>query len=266
MLGDTYLFIDGGYLRETYRDLFQPLFGDGYLVDYQSIMKSFGARRAFLYDCLDDEQKPGETGPDFAMRVQKQQDLFDAIDRVPGVHVCYGVLSQGRKRQQKEVGVSLAVDMLTHSFSKNMDEAVLLAGDRDFRPVVEAIVRLGTLVKVAYEPRSASRELARAADSEKEIDITTLCSWVKLDKHVNAGQHFPWCRVNEFPDQHPYKQSPGYQEGVIGPQALPLGLVELSGVWHAAVKTSRRDYFECFFHDKSTLLAYLVKLYGEIVW
>src|SRR5438067_5819506 len=147
MLGDTYLFIDGGYLREVYRDLFDPLFGGGYAVDYKSVKETFNARRVFLYDCLDDVQKAGESKADFDARVQQQQDYFDAIDKVDGVHVCYGVLSHGRKRQQKEVDVLLAVDMLTHSFSKNMDEAVLLSGDRDFRPVVESVVRLGTHVK-----------------------------------------------------------------------------------------------------------------------
>jgi uncharacterized LabA/DUF88 family protein len=50
-----------------------------------------------------------------------------------------GWLSPGKKRQQKEVDVLLAVDMLTRSFYKNMTKAVLLAGDRDFKPVVEVV-------------------------------------------------------------------------------------------------------------------------------
>src|SRR5437868_3941883 len=105
MLGDTYLFIDGGYFRTVYRDLFAPLFGDNYLVDYKSVKESFGAQRAFLYDCLDDVPKAGESDADFKARVKQQEDRFDAIDKVEGVHVRLGHLSPGKKRQQKEVDV-----------------------------------------------------------------------------------------------------------------------------------------------------------------
>jgi uncharacterized LabA/DUF88 family protein len=266
MLGDTYLFVDGGYLRGVYRDLFNPIFGPGYLVDYKSVMDTFGARRAYLYDCLDDEQKSGESAADCEARVQQQQDLFDAIDKVEGVHVRYGILSPGRKRQQKEVDVLLAVDMLTHSFSKNMDGAVLLSGDRDFRPVVESLVRLGTLVKVAYDPRSGSRELARAADYEMEIDITALCRWVKLDKYEDRNKHFPQAGLRENLDADPFKHVPGYRLGVIGSGKLPLGLCELDKRWYAAVQINSRDYSVYAFHDQTKLLSYLLKQCGEIVW
>ena len=65
MLGDTYLFIDGGYLKTVYRDVFVPLFGDKYVLDYKSIRETFRARRVFLYDCLDDIQRAGENDTDF---------------------------------------------------------------------------------------------------------------------------------------------------------------------------------------------------------
>ncbi len=68
------------------------------------------------------------------------------------------------KLRQKEVDVQLAVDMLTHGFSKNMSRAVLLSGDLDFRPIVEALVRGGVFVDVWYEKESAARELFWAAD------------------------------------------------------------------------------------------------------
>jgi uncharacterized LabA/DUF88 family protein len=266
MLGDTYLFIDGGYLQGVYRDLFEPLFGSGYLVDYKSVMGTFNARRAFLYDCLDDIQKEKESEADFKARVQRQEDHFEAIDKVEGVHVVRGYLSPGKKRQQKEVDVLLSVDMLTHSFSKNMDEAVLLSGDRDFRPVVENIVRLGTCVKVAYDPRTGSRELARAADYEMEIDITALCRWIKLGKYEDRRKHFPQASLHENLPQDPYKHLPGHRAGVIGPGKLAVGLCQIDSVWHATVQINTRDYSQYSFHDQAKLLAYLNKQCGDIVW
>jgi uncharacterized LabA/DUF88 family protein len=266
MLGDTYLFIDGGYLKTLYRDLFTPLFGDNYVVDYKSVKQTFGARRAFLYDCLDDVQRAGENDADFKARVKQQEDHFDVIDKVEGVHVRYGHLSPGKKRQQKEVDVLLAVDMLTHAFNKNMDEAVLLSGDRDFRPVVESIVRLGTLVKVAYDPRIGSRPLARAADNEMEIDITALCRWIKLDKYEDRGKHFPQASFYQNQDADPFKNIPGYRAGVIGPEKLALGLCEQSKLWYASVQINPRDYSLYLFHNQAMLLDYITKQCGEIVW
>ena len=172
MLGDNYLFIDGAYLREVYADLFNPLFGDVYQVDFRQMMTDFNARRAYLYDCPDEEKKGTETDAEFDKRLQQQLDQFDAIERVTGVHVRLGRLTPRKpkkERQQKEVDVLLAVDMLTHAFSGNMDQAILLAGDVDFRPVVESVVRTGTLVKIAYESRSISKDLRKASDSEWEI-------------------------------------------------------------------------------------------------
>jgi len=266
MLGDTYLFIDGAYLQEVYRDLFNPLFGDGYSVDYSIVMQFFQARRAYLYDCLDDMPKAVESEADFKARVARQEASFDEIDKVEGVHVRYGYLSPGKKRQQKEVDVLLAVDMLTHAFSKNMDQAVLLAGDRDFRPVVESVVRLGTLVKVAYYPRAGSRPLARAADSEMEIDITLLCRWVKLDKYEDRTKHFPQTYIHPNLDADPLKGCSGYRTGVIGPEKLALGLGELNKVWHATVQIKPRDYSFFTFHDRAKLLDFLAVQFGDIVW
>jgi uncharacterized LabA/DUF88 family protein len=49
--------------------------------------------------------------------------------------------------------------MLRHGFDGNMEKAVLLAGDLDFRPIVEALVRRGVFVEVWYEKNSAAQEL-----------------------------------------------------------------------------------------------------------
>jgi uncharacterized LabA/DUF88 family protein len=266
MLGDTYLFIDGGYLQGVYRELFAPVFGDGYDVDYKAVMDTFRARRAYLYDCIDDLQKDGESDDDFKARVDQQVARFEAIDKVEGLHVRFGYLSPGKRRQQKEVDVLLAVDMLTHSFNKNMDEAVLLAGDRDFRPVVESIVRLGTLVKVACASRTGSKPLAREADYEVEIDITALCRWIKLGKYEERSKHFPQAYINPNLPLDPFKNAPAYRTGVIGPEKLALGLCELDKVWHASVQINSRDYSLHSFHDKAKLLDYLIAQYGEIVW
>jgi uncharacterized LabA/DUF88 family protein len=241
-----------------------------YPVDYEVLKREFNARRVFLYDCVEDQPRTGESPTDFETRVQRQQDEFDDIDKVEGVHVRYGYLSPGKKRHQKEVDVLLAVDMLTHSFSRNMTKAVLLSGDRDFKPVVESLVGLGTYVQLAHEPRSGARELARAADSEMEIDIMALCRWAKVGKYENRVDHFPWPVMYPNVESDPVLgMGPNrtlLRNGVVGPAKVPVVLYDVNGRQHVSVQLGPRDYMVHYFDDEPMLLAYLTKLYGEIVW
>ena len=58
-----------------------------------------------------------------------------------------------------------------------MSRAVLVAGDLDFAPLVECLIRVGTHVTVMYERTSAAADLYRAADVGTEIDIGTVYGW-----------------------------------------------------------------------------------------
>jgi hypothetical protein len=64
--------------------------------------------------------------------------------------------------------------MLTHSFRGIIDRAVLFAGDRDFSPLVSALVQQGIYVTVGYHPRSVAEELLGAADDRIEYDTPRL--------------------------------------------------------------------------------------------
>src|SRR5216684_2723392 len=77
-------------------------------------------------------------------------------------------------RREKEVDILLATDMLTHGFNGSMGNAVLLSGDLDFRPIVEALVRHGVFVEVWYHRSSIARELPGAADFGREIRFRQL--------------------------------------------------------------------------------------------
>src|SRR5271170_1987248 len=138
MTDDTYLFIDGEYLRRRMNDAVQKVFLWDGEINFYSLKSSASAKRVFYYDCIDDEQKPAETKTECEQRVAAQEARFNKIGELNGVHVRYGSLKgSGKKRRQKEVDVLLAVDMLTHGYDGNMGRAVLIAGDLDFRPVVE---------------------------------------------------------------------------------------------------------------------------------
>jgi len=65
---------------------------------------------------------------------------------------------------QKGVDTLLASDMITQAFKGNYDVAVLVSGDGDFEPVVEAVKEAGKNVVVAAFNVSRSRALFKSAD------------------------------------------------------------------------------------------------------
>jgi len=70
----------------------------------------------------------------------------------------------------------IAVDMLRHSFRKNMDKATLLTGDLDFKHLLDALVLEGMYTTLWYDPRITSKELLYAADSNQVIHLSYIYS------------------------------------------------------------------------------------------
>ena len=154
------------------------LFGVKGELDFRELKRLIGAGKVFYYDCLDDKPRENENQDDFERRIRESEDFFNSVQSLDGYHVIYGTLAgKPEKLRQKEVDVQLAVDMLTHAFHKNMTRAGLISGDLDFRPVVKSLVYLGTYVTVHHEKHSEARDLYRAADWGREINLYTWHSW-----------------------------------------------------------------------------------------
>ena len=82
-----------------------------------------------------------------------------------------------KNRGQKEVDVMLAVQMMEHAFRGNMNKAVLLSGDLDFRPLVESLIRLGVFVEVVGDRSHISQDLIHSADSHKKLTFQNYHDW-----------------------------------------------------------------------------------------
>jgi hypothetical protein len=83
-----YLFIDGNYLRTVFGQ--QPMWGTEPELDLKNVRGTFGSRKTFYYDCLDDIKRDSETPEHYASRVEAQQAMFDQIQSLPGFHVRLG--------------------------------------------------------------------------------------------------------------------------------------------------------------------------------
>jgi uncharacterized LabA/DUF88 family protein len=183
-----YLFIDGEYLDQAYsKDLMQPFFGVPGDLEVAAVIASLNAYRTYYYNAIDERPRGPETPEQLQLRVNEAKERFARIDGISHCHVRLGTVAgeRTRKRRQKQVDVQLAVDALLHAFNKNILTATLIAGDLDFKPLVQALVSLGIRTKVIYEKRSSQPAFYRAADETEQITLHRAWEW-STDAFRNA--------------------------------------------------------------------------------
>lgn len=256
-----YLFIDAAYAREVYRKAMEAVFGVPGDFSPQKIVAQVTPFRTYIYDCFDDERGTAETDAQFKARVESQESYRSRTSSLSGVHLREGTLTgkltARRQRRQKEVDILLAVDMLTHGFNRNMTHAVLLSGDLDFRPVVEALVRGGVFVEIWYEKTTASKELYWAADLGQTLDWNTIYNW---SDDSFRSTHVP-PRMNAV-------------SGVIDAILVRSGMFEgrKAEMWRPAnepftLRVERSDGMLWLQHDDQQVLErYFSVMYGPIGW
>ena len=74
------------------------------------------------------------------------------------------VFKKPRGERAKRVDILLATEMLTHAHRKNYNVAVLVAGDEDYVPLVEAVMSEGCRVVLWFIKNGLSPVLQRKAD------------------------------------------------------------------------------------------------------
>ena len=258
----NYLFIDGAYLDGVLEELALDLWGPGTPpVDLAGL--SHGYEKTFYYNCPPPALKD-ESETDWLKRCAPYFSRLQRLAQLSGWHIFEGTVKRHKKRgpTQKEVDVQLAVDLLTHSFKGNMDRATLLAGDQDFRPVVEAVSREGMFITVWSEARSSSAELRSAADERLAFDLYTL---TQLAPHN-------WSLPYQLPD-HGYARSPIYElsewwmSGESGSRSFTIAK-KPDGRFHAFINEEHAPgVYEFFAHqDVEILKKFLQSAYREIKW
>lgn len=179
----NYAFIDGNYFRHAYQDTMRTFFQNAQYsdLDLEKVKRAVSASKVYYYDCVDDD----------ATDAADRAAFLEAVDALDGFHVRRGTITGAkRNRRQKQVDVQLAVDMLTHAFHKNFWHASLIAGDWDFRPLIEALIGLGRHIHVYYEEATGAKRLYRSADVGVPLTIPTLWDWSTDDfQRANRSPH-----------------------------------------------------------------------------
>lgn len=97
--------------------------------------------------------------------VEIEEDLKAAGIETPRV------FKKKRNQRTKRVDISLATDMLMHASHRNIDIAVLIAGDEDYMPLVEAVKSEGCRVFVWFIEDGISHYLRRSADHYADLGL-----------------------------------------------------------------------------------------------
>jgi uncharacterized LabA/DUF88 family protein len=170
------LFIDGANTHAAARAL-------GFDIDYKRLLTEFQSRgtlvRAFYYTVIVEDQEFSALRP-----------LIDWLDyngftvvTKPAKEFDDG---EGRRKLKRSMRVELAVDAM--EVAEQVDQVVLICGDGDFSPLVQAVQRRGVRVTVvstiASQPPMIADDLRRQADVF--IDLVGLQSKIRREEHVQT--------------------------------------------------------------------------------
>lgn len=160
----AYMFIDGGFLRETLLQAKEVFDCDvPSLFDYGAFTRDYA--RTFYYDALPDK-KPNQTDIQYEEECSERESLFKRVGLTNNVHVKTGITRFRKKRgnEQKAVDILLALDVYRHAISGNIDTAVIATSDLDFCPVLDVLRDTKVRSVLRCNPKRTSPFLIDAAD------------------------------------------------------------------------------------------------------
>jgi len=108
-------------------------------------------------------------------RYRDQQKYFAGIEAIPFTELRLGRLVYSgwpsSPPYEKGVDIMLATDMITHSYKRNYDVAILVAGDNDYVGAIQAVKDNGKNVEIAlFGKEGTSLQLRKVSDRVIPID------------------------------------------------------------------------------------------------
>lgn len=102
-----------------------------------------------------------------------QDKFLSSLYDTPHLEVKLGIWKQrGATMVEKGVDVMLAVDLVTHAYKDHYDSAIIVSGDADFYPALQAAKDVGKQVEVAAFDTNISGEAARVSDLHIKLTKT----------------------------------------------------------------------------------------------
>ncbi|MFP4171264.1 MAG: NYN domain-containing protein [Methanomassiliicoccales archaeon] len=162
------VFIDNGYFSKVLKQDF-----DQARISYETfsdiICRGCSRFRTYVYDCPPyQSSSPTEEERERKSRADR---FYHTLESLPRFMVRLGRLRKvGRGFEQKGVDVLLSVDLVKLSSTRQINRAILVTGDSDFVPAIDAAKETGVLVEVCYSPNHhVSRHLLQSCDDRFHI-------------------------------------------------------------------------------------------------
>ena len=125
--------------------------------------------RTYYYTCMPFQSCP--VTDEERRRFASMDKFVYTLRKLPRFEVKLGRLGcVGGEYVQKRVDIALAVDLVRLSCGRMIGKAVIVTGDSDFVPAIEAAKEAGVLVTLYYSPSSIHDELLSAVDESAIID------------------------------------------------------------------------------------------------
>jgi uncharacterized LabA/DUF88 family protein len=159
--------IDGAYLDKVlYNDFSNARVDIGKLAD--ELAGPMERLRTYYYHCMPFQSVP-PTSEERGRFAAMDSFIFN-LKKLPRFQFRQGKLQKiGTEYKQKRVDIWMAVDLVRMSSNRQIEKAILLAGDSDLVPAIEAARDEGVVVVLFYSPNSRHDELLQACDERYEI-------------------------------------------------------------------------------------------------
>ena len=160
------VFIDNGYLSKVVCD--------GIKIDFLKFCDTVCNRherlRTYFYDCKPYVSEPPT--PEERVKVSQYNRFASKIEALPRFQMRFGKLRRNRDGsfEQKRVDILLAVELVRLSWSGQIGYAIIVTGDSDFVPAIEAAKDAGVITRLFYSRQAVHDELLTAVDERVEMD------------------------------------------------------------------------------------------------
>jgi len=179
------VFIDGGYFSKVMKVAFKSTKID--LEKFSDILCEGCERlRTYYYDCMPyQSDAPTE---EQSRRYAAHDKFIYNLRRLRRFEVRLGKLiyiPSLNEYVQKRVDVLFSVDLVRMSWDHQIGKAILVTGDSDFVPAIQAAKDAGVLTVLCYSKAStvsALDELLYACDERKEITAELINKCLKSEK------------------------------------------------------------------------------------
>jgi len=171
------IFIDGAYILSQFKqhDVHPDYAGlEDYFLKPLRKTASLDMLRCYFYYCA--PWMSPEPTENEKRRMKEHEYFMREIKNLPRWAVRLGKLQKRRDGnrdyyEQKRVDVLLSVDMVRHSAAGHIQHAILIAGDSDFIPAVEAAQESGATVSLwCSEDNTVHKDLIEIADIVNRFD------------------------------------------------------------------------------------------------